>query len=688
MMTNQILIKTYAELCSDPDLNPMGIGASALRGIAAQYVQWGVGLSVASLKEDILLDMGVSMSGGIGVMVSNNEVEGGTLQVLHSVYKHAGRDTHRGKIFASLGDAQGVDIDTVVFDDALLALTPETLCAKEVAYQQELFAAASDETELVPPFTAETDQVQRLSVRRSVFIPFPLIPYVLDKNLTAREAITMLVPVIQSEGLEDFCQPLIEFLIVASTSLPAAAGAAPGAPQKSIVEKDTAGVTPERLLPVVRDRRERLLYVHLPDLKPKTVAASDPALLGIMNSIQDVHTAHIADVNDRRTEREQTKAGKTVEEKWPNFVDRLCKLCNVGNWEDLPSFWHEAAANKKGSGCTLRNILQDAVEEEAHKLNVQPPHITVAHASAVQNFLFISSTENNLEGGLMPFTISPPGAVSRRAQERQELEFEQTADFATFAEGVQSMTASDARALRASSAYVPVDMEEADLMLQSYTAVLAALLGDNHPNVLGHRQSLLDYREVRPHLRMIMNERLGSNLSPATLVYYYQVKHRFWFKRQWRKSTHSTLPPPRFSQAFELFAEGYNMSWLPNTSHVDLLHKLRRVPGTPTGGPSTPQQENGEPTSPQRTRVRNNNRDSRLFGTHPLAVKLKAIRIKDLLEKATTPAPVYKGPGPDRCYTWQLKGSCYDDCLRVGDHRALVNPEKDQLYNWVKLTLE
>lgn len=78
------------------------------------------------------------MSGGIGVMVSNSKTEGDTLQVLHSVYKHAGRDAHQGKIFASLGDAQGLDIHTVVFDDALLAPTPEKLYAKEVAYQQVL----------------------------------------------------------------------------------------------------------------------------------------------------------------------------------------------------------------------------------------------------------------------------------------------------------------------------------------------------------------------------------------------------------------------------------------------------------------------------------------------------------------------------------------------------------------------
>ena len=685
-MNNQVSILNYRELCLDPAQNPLGTEEELREAVAAQYAAWAPELSTDALREELLLDLGVRMGGGIGVMVDDATQPGGTLQVLHSLYKHAGRDPHRGKVFAYLGDIQGIDADVVEFDEALLEPTTEVIVADNIVRHQELLTLNPTHA-LVPAIGVPVARTQTLRVRNSVYIPYSLMPFVLDKDLTARQAFETLIPIIQDQGLEAACAPLLNFLIVASTKK-----------QLDLAEEDpatatvqaSAGQTPERLLPVIRDRRNRLLFVHLPDLKPNPGVQSDPALLGIMHAMRDVTQASKEDYDDRRVERARVKAPATVEERWPSYVDRLCKLCGVPRWEDLPAYWHETAAYKRGGGSSLRGVLQDQVDIAANALNLQAPQVTVQHSTSIQNFLFTGSTDFSLKGGVLPYTITPPGAVSSEGQEQQERDYERNADDTTLASGNNLLTAADARSLRSSNTYVPLDFDEADSMVESYTSVLAAILGQAHANVQAHVQALKAYRRIRPHLKKIMSDRLGTRLAAATLVYHYQALHRDWFSRQWEIGNTSTLSPPDLSLGFRLFGATYNLMWLPNTSHIDVLSKLEPPPaagGSPRGRRATDAVPDApDAGSQQRVRIRNNNRDPRLFGSTPLAQRLKSMRIKDLIEMATQPAP--SAAEGERCLTWHLKGACYDDCARASDHAPLSTADQEALFQWVKRTLE
>ena len=183
----------------------------------------------------------------------------------------------------------------------------------------------------------------------------------------------------------------------------------------------------------------------------------------------------------------------------------------------------------------------------AAHFGVATPHVTVQHANSLQNWTLAGSTEYNLSVGILPFTVTPTGAVSIEAMIRLEHDHEQTSDYTTILDGNTSMTAADARALRANSAYIPVNMDETEAMINSYGALLGAILGYEHPNVLAHFASLDEYKEIRLHLKSLMTEELGARLAAATLLYYYHAKHRRWFTRQWRITTTTTIPPPRTS---------------------------------------------------------------------------------------------------------------------------------------------
>jgi len=53
-----------------------------------------------------------------------------------------------------------------------------------------------------------------------MFIPAPLLPLVLGHNVTARESPFVLVPAIQSLGLEEACKSLLNYLLMAITTVP------------------------------------------------------------------------------------------------------------------------------------------------------------------------------------------------------------------------------------------------------------------------------------------------------------------------------------------------------------------------------------------------------------------------------------------------------------------------------------
>ena len=169
------------------------------------------------LHKEVLLDFGTAdgMSGGIGVFVKTVDKVGGTLQILHNICPHIPRGTHRGSIFAYLNDVRSHDIEVVPFQEDLLAPVDETVITPDTMDRMlELFAADSN-ADLVGPFVAGAAGTKKPQTRNSMYIPFPLLSYVIGQNLTPKAAIHILVPVMSSLGIE--CPPLIDFLLASAT---------------------------------------------------------------------------------------------------------------------------------------------------------------------------------------------------------------------------------------------------------------------------------------------------------------------------------------------------------------------------------------------------------------------------------------------------------------------------------------
>ena len=95
--------------------------------------------------------------------------------------------------------------------------------------------------DLVGPFVADVASTKTTQTQNSMYIPFPLLPYVIGQNLTPKVAIHILIPVMSSLGLK--CKPLINFLLVAATYT-TGNGLHLAAPPITIQDNEELGVEP------------------------------------------------------------------------------------------------------------------------------------------------------------------------------------------------------------------------------------------------------------------------------------------------------------------------------------------------------------------------------------------------------------------------------------------------------------
>jgi hypothetical protein len=232
------------------------------------------------------------------------------------------------------------------------------------------------------------------------------------------------------------------------------------------------------------------------------------------------------------------------------------------------------------------------------------------------------------------------------------------------------------------------------VQLQAYVPVLAALLGTVHPNVHEHQSAVGELIMHQALLKQLVTSTYGPKMGAAVIVYYFQLRHRNWFRTQWLTTTTRLLQPPDLVAGFTTFANSYTITWLPSVAHVDVLQRLAkpRAPSTPApGGGRGPSGPVETPTGANaggsrrvednnRRRVSNRNRDPRVMGENPLATRIRNTLIGDVLSSVGS-APLAENGNP-RCLSWHLKGKCYSDCPRADDHVVLPSEEADKLVEW------
>lgn len=555
-----------------------------------------------------------------------------------------------------------------------------------------------------------------------MFIPYGLVEYVLDKDLTARVAFEVLWPVILSKGWRDCTQPLVEFLMVAGTLHSTAR------PPRTL--NSQLGLGPTSAAAVLAEQRERVLYRQLPALRPSTGGGTtrggrgalphpppssnnmDPFMAALITQIVQLNDNSRTDREDCQEAREQAARPKTVRERFQGYItDKLLILTDSLTDDDLPSVYHKLAARQKGT--SKRVILQQAYDLAADELQLNRLPASPSHVLDLDQWDFTGSSMDAVGTGLLPFSIVPPDASSRQAKKALLEDSERGRQYDMSGEAVAgAISAGDAKKLYNAKGYVASDWAEAEIQLELYGVMLGTLLGTKHAVTRLHILAYRTYLRCRTRLQASMNRKYGVALAPPLLVFHFQLNYRSWFDERFTAKIVDS-PEPDVAGGFQLFNRSNRLDWLPGYEDIPCLASLAPThaavgmpPAAPRGsgggrggggvGPRPPTPVASETPAPVANawgnnpdagpRVQNTKRDARFMGNSPLALNVKGRLITAAMEVAGTPPPtVTRGGATMRtCLSWHVKGTCYAECHRCADHVVNTEEEREALWQWVK----
>eukprot|EP00536_Pseudo-nitzschia_multiseries_P019374 jgi/Psemu1/60392/gm1.60392_g len=450
------------------------------------------------------------------------------LRVIHGLRRYPGTITqpsaNRGRAFGYIDDVEGQEVELVRVDAALLSRAAASrvylLAHHEANVSQH---PKRDYIPAIPEGTAHTEMLQ-----------------------AHKQAFQVLQPHIHQQGLGDICKPLLDTLRAVGTQPTTLMGAIrllePGPAFRA--EANLRAYMKKNVLLRELSHESRII----PQPLPSTAAFS---------ALTDQQIRLSESLDQRR--QESSKAALS----------------------DLPPIY--TAWAKKSKHEKTHMILQSQVATDAYNLGIQAPLITTAVLKRFQDCNFYGTDPFDVADGILPLAFTPPGGSAATLKREHEAAANVAAYDTMISTQGNSLSLKDSLELQKTKAYIPLDWTEATTQLKSYLAVLATLLGATHNVVKSYQRGLSRLEWQQMPLRRAIADEVGERITPALVVYYFQVRVRGWLEEQWESDT--TLPSPDFGEDIHRFRMTQNLNWLPNVSNVDALRALQ-PPNLPPKGPS------------------------------------------------------------------------------------------------------
>eukprot|EP00536_Pseudo-nitzschia_multiseries_P014096 jgi/Psemu1/37529/gm1.37529_g len=154
-----------------------------------------------------------------GIFVANTLGES-RLRLVHGLRRHPGAlaqaSANEGKAFGYLDDIEGDAGELIQVNLDMLAKTPASWVFSLGHHIAELDAHWQP-SYLIPMVPEGAAQAEVVSTHKAFFIPFELVPFLLGKGLTLRQAMGIIYPYLNHHGLVRTCTTLFETLRVAGT---------------------------------------------------------------------------------------------------------------------------------------------------------------------------------------------------------------------------------------------------------------------------------------------------------------------------------------------------------------------------------------------------------------------------------------------------------------------------------------
>eukprot|EP00536_Pseudo-nitzschia_multiseries_P006462 jgi/Psemu1/15352/gm1.15352_g len=502
----------------------------------------------------LLLDLfNAQAIGGLGIF--QEDAAGiDRLRVIHGLRRYPGTITqpsaNLGRSFGYIDDVEGQECELVQVDAAMLSKAVASRVY--LMAQHEAAISQNPDRDYIPAIPEGIAHTEMLQVHKVCFLPFEIVPLVLCRGLTPKQAFQVLHHHILQQGLVDVCKPLLDTLQAVGTQPTTLLGTI------WLLEPGPSFQAEVSLCAYMKKN------VLLRDLPGPSSAPADPTLTTAFTALTD-HQLRLSETMDQR--RQESSKLHTVREVWePLYTERLLLLCGKTNEADLPPIY--TAWAKKSKHEKTHMILQSQVATDAYNLGIQAPLITTAVFKQFQDCNFYGANPFDVADGILPLAFTPPGgsaAILKR-------EHEEAANVAAYDTMIStqgnSLSLKDSLELQKTKVYIPLDWTRATTQLKSYMAVLVTLLGATHDVVKCYQQE---------------QDEVGERITRAMIVvYYFQVRVQGWMEEQWESDI--PLPSPDFGEDIHRFRMTQNLNWLPNVSNVDALRALQHPP-PPKGVP-------------------------------------------------------------------------------------------------------
>ena len=261
--------KNYTSLFSDPAADPLG--SEKAKELILQYDNDFRTQPSAPAINDLMLAVVESFKDeAIGGLATFTMERGEPMLEILTGIRRYGRTTENvgspllGEVFAHINDVGKSGIGSLICVDKTHfdIIHQNGVMVLEADWMEEKLSQDKS-LKFIVDIKKDDDKVETIAgTQRIVYIPGRLIPFVIGRHLSPREAFLILYPQIKDKNLQKCCESLVNFLWIAATLKSTAS--------KCAIAHKTAGVTNLSFdLALQTYMHESVILRDLPDLEPE-----------------------------------------------------------------------------------------------------------------------------------------------------------------------------------------------------------------------------------------------------------------------------------------------------------------------------------------------------------------------------------------------------------------------------------
>ena len=620
----------------------------------------------------------------------------GTIVAIHRLTRH---DPRFGQLplpydnmgLGFFGDTQNGQVPTTVHVvDAWYNQTAVTQVPTAGLLAQEFAAHPADQ--FFGPYLAGAPDTTPVVTRPLILVPNKYAAPFLTTGMTPRDAYQVLMGMIQQDGNEVACEPLLDWL---RATLTLRGGAAP-TPITCVAPATPPFFVDPATQQAFTDYRVQTFYRDFPQLQAGHQHQSAVLIAQGLTTLTD-------EQRQSRLEAQQHHADRLAPKKPSDLfgprLERLMKWCQVASEADLPPIYALLAKDKKRGRIALQVAVEDTLET-LHYTEDFP--VSTNLANKIQELKWSSALPDNLSLGLHLFSL---GSLDAEVIEEQRL-INQHADALYAGEASPALldivTVHDTK----QDVCVPRTFAQLRYLVERSEALWTVLLGSQHPVPMQHRafRDMLVTREQRLEL-ISTRDPTYRHMVPALLGRTIQIEVNHWLQTQARtalpvafasltdvfididrhKQWEPVFPPQYMSVVKPTGATGASVN-VPYSSTASTagttastLSTISSLGAASTTSPPT-SAPSAAPAPRTNTVVRQVAYNESIFGRFK-ALGHKAQAVKAYVRKQRVAYPE-NAAGNKMCMSYHVIGVCNDTCRQASDHIVHTAAEDETLRAW------